>query len=74
MLLPPVSPDGVPELIFWIVVGSLLIIILVLIVGITCFLIIRTCNKRKERRALYLEREMQARAIELGHEVKNNDK
>ena len=62
---------GIDELVFWLVVGSLLLIILIFLVGITCFLVCRFCRRKKERRALYLERELQARAIELErfHEV-----
>ncbi len=59
------SGDGVSELLFWAVVGSLLGVILIFLLVTCCCLLLRANNKKKDRRTHYLERELEARALEL---------
>jgi hypothetical protein len=57
--------DGVSELLFWAVVGSLLGVILIFLLLTCCCLLLRASNKKKDQRTHYLERELEARALEL---------
>jgi hypothetical protein len=55
----------VSELLFWAVVGSLLGVILIFLLLTCCCLLLRASNKKKDQRTHYLERELEARALEL---------